>query len=91
MKPRLAVLVLAAAGAARHSNRLLALALVGELCGIVENEDLSGRCPKAIARAPQVPREDPHLADPIAGEETVGGLGVGPVLTGKRYALTNTT
>ena len=72
--------VLAAVDAIGDADRLGALALEGELGRVLEDQDRALGRGEALARRLEVAGEDLRLADPIIGEEAVGGLRVGPVL-----------
>jgi hypothetical protein len=43
--------------------------------------------PRRTSRGFKMPGEDVGPVDPIVGEEAIGGLGVRPILAGKRHAI----
>src|SRR6516162_10212079 len=71
----------------RDADRLRCLPLEGELCRVVQHEDPTLGRPGTLACRLKVPRQDIGFVDALVGQEAVSRLGVGPVLTGKRYAL----
>src|SRR3954466_14785192 len=78
--------VFTAVHAAGDANRLGALALKGELGGVLDNQDGAVRRGEAVARGLEMAGQDLRLADPIIGEEAVGRLRVRPVLACERQA-----
>ena len=85
--PEPAGFVLAAVHPAGEADRVRALALVGELCRVVQNQDDAVARGTAAVRRLEMASEDLRFADPVIGEEAVGRLGVGPVLARQRKAL----
>src|SRR5918994_1506678 len=77
----------AVAGRMFSSQRMLSFAssgtLVGELGRVLQHQDqpVGGR--DAAARRAEMAGEDLGLADRLVRQEAIGGLGVGPVLTGQ--------
>ena len=78
--------VLAAVHAVGDADRLGALALEGELGRVLEHQDGAVGRGEPVTRGLEVAGQDLRLADPVVGEEAVGGLRVGPVLAHERQA-----
>jgi len=86
--PPSATLVPAANGVVENTNRGHLLAMVGELGRVMQNQYRPLLGQKSFAGGVEMSREDIRFADPIICEETVGGFGVGPVLTHPGNAAT---
>lgn len=69
---------------ARKANQIWRLALEAEFRRVMENEDRSLRRRYAPARRLEMTAKSIRLVDPFVGEEAIGGLRVGPVLTNQR-------
>ena len=80
-------LVLAAAHLRREAHCLGTPALPGKLCRVMKNEDRAVAGDEPTPRRVEMAPKNIFFAHPVVGEEAVGRLRVGPVLTGQRYRL----
>ncbi|MGY3219756.1 hypothetical protein ACVIM5_000363 [Bradyrhizobium sp. USDA 4512] len=74
---------------ARKADQVRLLALEAEVRRVMEDEDRSLRRRYAPARRLEMTAKNIRLVDPFVGEEAIGGLRVGPILTNQRDALTH--
>ena len=80
-------LQLASGGYLREPHLVRSRALEGEFRGVLKDQDGSVRGSDAQGRGGEMALEDLVFADIPVGKETVGGLGVRPVLKGRRQRL----
>ncbi|MCP1748201.1 hypothetical protein ABIF65_010183 [Bradyrhizobium japonicum] len=74
---------------ARKADQIRLLALEAEFRRVMEDEDRSLPRRYALARRLEMTAKNIRLVDPLVGEESIGGLRVGPILTNQRDALTH--
>ena len=73
---------------AQHAESLCTVALPGEFGRVVQHQHGSvANGGNALARGAEMPSQDVSLADALVAEESIGRLGVGPVLADERDAL----
>src|ERR1700688_4110434 len=77
-----ASIVLATVDLSGSADRSGIFSLKREFCRVVEHQNPSLRYSETIPRRLEMARKDLLLADSLLGEESVSGLGVGPVLAG---------
>ena len=68
----------------QNAQRLSRLALIGELCCVVQDQDRAIGRSRAVAGGPEMPCENWLLTNSPVGKKAVSRLGVGPILAGQR-------
>ena len=72
-----------------EADRMRVAALVGELRGVLQNQDRPVGSFVATAGSRKMTIEDLAFFNSRVREETIGGFGVAPILAGKRNAATH--
>jgi hypothetical protein len=72
-----------------YADRLRTLSLIGKLGRIVQHKQEIVGGGRTITGRLKVTSQDIRLADPIIRQESIGRLGVGPILANQRNALSH--
>ncbi len=87
MEPRPSFLIPSHKGVVQNPDGLSRLARKAEFGRVMQDEHEAVNRLEAFPRGLKVPSQNRRLTDSRIGEKPIGGLRVGPILTGQRDAL----
>lgn len=71
----------------QQAKRKIISSFIGKVSGVMNYQQGSSYARSTLPDCLEVPTKDLHLAEALAGEETIGSFGISPILARGRNAI----